>query len=42
MIGCLVASLTGRLKVIGTDLASVVDHHVANLAERLSKTKSRS
>jgi hypothetical protein len=27
------------LKVIGTDLASVVEHHTANLAFRLSKTK---
>lgn len=37
MIGCLVASHTGRLKVIGTNLASVVDHHVANLAARFGK-----
>ena len=41
MIGSLVASLTGRLKVIGTDLASVVDHHVANLAVRLGKASDR-
>jgi AcrR family transcriptional regulator len=38
MIGCLVASHTGRLKVIGTDLASVVDLHTANLAVRLRKS----
>jgi AcrR family transcriptional regulator len=42
MIGALVAAHTGRLKVIGTDLASVVEHHTANLALRLSKTKRRS
>ena len=41
MIGSLVASLTGRLKVIGTDLASVVDHHVANLAVRLGKASDK-
>jgi AcrR family transcriptional regulator len=38
MIGSLVSAHTGRLKVIGTDLASVVEHHTANLALRLSKT----
>jgi AcrR family transcriptional regulator len=42
MIGSLLAAHTGRLKVIGTDLAEVVEHHTANLAGRLSKTKSRS
>jgi len=42
MIGSLVAAHTGRLKVIGTDLATVVEHHTANLADRLSKTKRRS
>jgi AcrR family transcriptional regulator len=39
MIGSLVAAHTGRLKVIGTDLASVVERHTANLIHRLSKTK---
>ena len=42
MIGSLLAAHTGRLKVIGTDLAEVVEHHTANLAGRLSKTKRRS
>ncbi|WP_190242191.1 hypothetical protein [Bradyrhizobium algeriense] len=42
MIGSLVSAHTGRLKVIGTDLASVVEHHTANPALRLSKTKRRS
>ena len=37
MIGALVASHTGRLRFIGTDLASVVDHHTGNLAARLGK-----
>ena len=41
MIGSLIAAHTGRLKVIGTDLAEVVEHHTTNLAERLSKTKRR-
>lgn len=41
MIGSLVAAHTGRLKVIGTDLASVVERHTANLIHRLSKTKGR-
>jgi AcrR family transcriptional regulator len=41
MIGSLVAGHTGRLKVIGTDLASVVERHTANLIHRLSKTKGR-
>ncbi|XSC47524.1 hypothetical protein ACF1BQ_019930 [Bradyrhizobium sp. RDT10] len=41
MIGSLVASHTGRLKVIGTDLASVVDHHTANLIYRLSRRGRR-
>jgi len=42
MIGALVAAHTGRLKVIGTNLASVVDRHTANLAQRLSRVKRRS
>ena len=37
MIGSLVASHTGRLRVIGTDLQSVVAHHTANLIERLRR-----
>ena len=37
VIGALVASHTGRLRFIGTDLASVVDHHTGNLAARLGK-----
>ncbi len=36
MVGALVASHTGRLFVIGTDLAQVVDRHVANLERRLA------
>lgn len=39
MIGALVAANTGRLKVIGTDLKSVVDHHTSNLITRLSNLK---
>jgi len=39
MIGSLVAAHTGRLKVIGTDLPTVVEHHIANLTNRLSKIK---
>jgi len=35
MIGALISSHTGRLKVIGTDLDSVVNHHTANLTMRL-------
>jgi len=42
MIGSLLAAHTGRLKVIGTDLAEVVEHHTANLAERLAKIERRS
>ncbi|WP_063623401.1 MULTISPECIES: TetR/AcrR family transcriptional regulator [Bradyrhizobium] len=41
MIGALVAAHTGRLKVIGTTLSSVVDRHTANIARRLSKTRAR-
>lgn len=41
MIGALVSAHTGRLKVIGTDLASVVEHHTSNLAERLAKGRKR-
>ena len=37
MLGALVASHTGRLFVIGTDLAQVVDRHVANLERRLTE-----
>ena len=37
MIGSLVAAHTGRLRVIGTNLSDVVDHHVANLVFRLSQ-----
>ncbi len=37
MVGALVASHTGRLLVIGTDLAQVVDRHVANLEQRLGR-----
>jgi AcrR family transcriptional regulator len=36
MIGALVAAHTGRLRVIGTSLSDVVDHHVANLVFRLT------
>lgn len=36
MIGALVSAHTGRLKVIGTDLASVVERHTSNLTIRLS------
>ena len=42
MIGSLLAAHTGRLKVIGTDLVEVVEHHTANLAERLAKIERRS
>lgn len=35
MVGALVASHTGRLLIIGIDLAHVVDRHVANLERRL-------
>lgn len=42
MIGSLVAAHTGRLKLIGTDLATVVEHHTTGLADRLSKIKRRS
>ncbi|WJR80394.1 TetR/AcrR family transcriptional regulator [Bradyrhizobium sp. NP1] len=42
MIGSLVAAHTGRLRVIGTDLASVVDRHTTNLALRLPKARKRS
>lgn len=41
MIGALVSAHTGRLKVIGTDLASVVERHTSNLAERLAKGRKR-
>lgn len=41
MIGALVSAHTGRLKVIGTDLASVVEHHTSNLARRLVKGGKR-
>ncbi len=41
MIGSLVAAHTGRLRVIGTNLSDVVDHHVANLALRLANRQSR-
>ena len=36
MIGMLVAAHTGRLKVLGTDLATMLDHHTANLARRFA------
>ena len=39
MIGSLVAAHTGGLKVIGADLASVVEHHTANLTLRLRRPK---
>ena len=42
MIGALVAAHTGRLKVIGTNLAAVVEHHTANLALRLSTASRKS
>jgi AcrR family transcriptional regulator len=42
MIGSLLAAHTGRLKVIGTDLAEVVELHTANLAERLARIERRS
>jgi len=41
MIGSLLAAHTGRLKVIGPNLAEVVEHHTTNLAERLSTIKRR-
>lgn len=37
MIGSLVSSQTGRLRMLGTDLPSVVEHHIAGLVERLGK-----
>lgn len=42
MIGSLVASNTGRLKVIGTNLKSVVEHHTDNLSQRLRRVKNQS
>jgi AcrR family transcriptional regulator len=41
MIGSLVAAHTGRLRVIGTNLSEVVDHHVANLVFRLTQGHNR-
>ncbi len=41
MIGALVASHTRRLRVIGTNLKAVVDHHTANLAARLTRRGAR-
>lgn len=41
MIGSLVAAHTGRLKVIGTNLASVIEVHTENLASRLTKKGNR-
>ena len=36
MIGLLIAAQTGRLKILKTDLATMLDHHTANLARRLA------
>lgn len=35
MIGILVSAHTGRLRVLETDLASMLDHHTGNLVRRL-------
>lgn len=37
MIGSLVSAQTGRLRVLGTDLSTVVEHHIAGLVARLGK-----
>jgi AcrR family transcriptional regulator len=39
MIGLLIAAHTGRLRVIGVDLACMVEHHVRNLELRLKALK---
>ena len=35
MIGILISARTGRLKILGTDLPTMLDHHTANMARRL-------
>jgi len=41
MIGSLVSAQTGRLRVLGTDLPTVVEHHIAGLVARLGKGRQK-
>jgi AcrR family transcriptional regulator len=41
MIGSLVSAQTGRLRVLGTDLSTVVEHHIAGLVARLGSGLKR-